>query len=81
MVLCVATSIDAMAVGLSMAMIGAPVVVPSVIIGVITLALSSFGLFAGARLGEAFGKRMELIGGIILIGIGVRVVLTHLMII
>jgi putative Mn2+ efflux pump MntP len=36
------------------------------------------GLLAGSRLGEAFGKRMEVIGGLILIGIGLRVVITHL---
>ncbi len=78
MMLCVATSIDAMAVGLSMAMIGTPVIVPSIIIGVITLGLSAFGLMAGGRLGQKFGKRMEILGGVILIGIGIRVVVTHL---
>ena len=36
------------------------------------------GLFAGDKLGQKFGKRMEIVGGIILIGIGVRVVITHL---
>ena len=46
-------------------------------IGVITSALSAVGLFAGVRLGEAFGKRMEILGGLILIGIGLRVVIAH----
>jgi putative Mn2+ efflux pump MntP len=79
MMLCVATSLDAMAVGLSMAMLRTPVVFPSIIIGLVTLALSSLGLIAGNGLGEKFGKRMEIVGGLILIGIGVRVVITHLM--
>jgi putative Mn2+ efflux pump MntP len=77
-ILSVATSIDAFAVGLSMAMLNAPWLVPSILIGVITLGLSSFGLLAGDRLGKKFGKRMEIIGGLILIGIGIRVLITHI---
>ncbi|MFN2298643.1 MAG: manganese efflux pump [Anaerolineales bacterium] len=34
-------------------------------------------MFAGIRLGEAFGKRMEIVGGVILLGIGIRIVITH----
>ena len=76
--LSVATSIDAMAVGMSMALIGNSVWLPSLIIGIVTLALSAFGLQMGCRLGERFGKRVEILGGLILIGIGIRVVVTHL---
>ncbi len=78
LVLCVATSLDAMAVGLSFAMIGAQVLLPSIVIGVVTFGLSLIGLLAGCRLGELFGKRMEILGGLILVGIGVRIVVTHL---
>jgi putative Mn2+ efflux pump MntP len=78
MMLCVATSLDAMAVGLSMAMLRTPVLVPSLVIAVVTAGLSAFGLFAGTQLGMAFGKRMEILGGLILIGIGLRIVYTHL---
>jgi len=78
MILCVATSLDAMAVGLSMAMIQSPIIEPSLMIGVVTLILSAIGLKAGARLGEAFGKKMEIIGGLILIAIGLRIVISHL---
>jgi manganese efflux pump family protein len=78
MMLCVATSLDALAVGLSMAMIHASVITPSLIIGVVATALSAVGLVAGNRLGEKFGKRMEIVGGLILIGIGINVVLEHL---
>ncbi len=77
MMLCVATSLDAMAVGLSMAMIHTPVIFPSLIIGVVASGLSIFGLLAGHKLGEAFGKRMEILGGLILVGIGIRILLVH----
>jgi manganese efflux pump family protein len=78
MVLTVATSIDALAVGLSLAMIDVQILAPSVIIGVVTFGLSLAGLFAGNILGEKFGKRMEIIGGLVLLGIGFRVLITHL---
>jgi manganese efflux pump family protein len=78
-VLAVATSIDALAVGLSLAMIDIPIITPSIIIGLVTYSLSMVGLFAGNKLGEKFGKRMEILGGLILIGIGMRVVITHLL--
>ncbi len=78
MMLCVATSLDAMAVGLSFAMIGAEVLLPSLVIGVVTTGLSLFGLLAGCRLGELFGKRMEILGGLLLIFIGLRIAFTHL---
>jgi putative Mn2+ efflux pump MntP len=78
MVLTIATSIDALAVGLSLAMIHIQILAPSVIIGVVTYGLSMTGLFAGNKLGEKFGKRMEIIGGLVLLGIGFRILITHL---
>ena len=77
-ILSIATSIDAMAVGLSMAMLDEPWLIPAIIIGIITWGLSSVGLLAGGRLGQKFGKRMEILGGLILLGIGIRIVITHL---
>jgi manganese efflux pump family protein len=77
-VLAVATSIDALAVGLSLAMLEVAIITPAIVIGVVTYSLSMAGLFAGNKLGEKFGKRMEILGGIILIGIGIRVVVTHM---
>ena len=76
--LSVATSIDALAVGLSLAMLGVSILLPSVVIGIVAGTLSLVGLLAGNRLGEAFGKRVEVLGGLILIGIGLRVLITHL---
>jgi putative Mn2+ efflux pump MntP len=76
---CIATSIDALAVGISLAMIQIEILGASLTIGVVTLVLSLVGLLAGNLLGEKFGKRMEVLGGLILIGIGLRVVYTHLL--
>jgi putative Mn2+ efflux pump MntP len=78
-ILSVATSIDAFAVGLSLAVLGVGIILPSIIIGVVAGGMSLLGIFLGGRLGKAFGKRMEVIGGMILIAIGVRVVISHLL--
>ncbi len=78
LIVCIATSIDAMAVGLSMAMLKVDVVFASLVIGVVTLLLSVIGCLIGNGLGNRFGKRMEIIGGLILNGIGLRVLLAHL---
>jgi putative Mn2+ efflux pump MntP len=56
------------------------VIFPSLVIGVVASALSVFGLFAGNKMGETFGKRMEILGGLILVGIGLRIVFTHLVV-
>lgn len=77
-ILSFATSIDAFAVGLSIAFLNVPVLATVLMIGVVAFILSIVGLFAGIRLGIVFGKRMEIIGGLILLAIGIRVVVTHL---
>jgi putative Mn2+ efflux pump MntP len=76
--LSIATSIDALAVGLSMAFLGVAIWIPSVIIGIVAAAMTAFGMICGGRLGCLFGKRMELIGGLILIGIGLKILFEHL---
>ena len=77
--LSVATSIDAFAVGLSLAMLRVDIILPAIVIGLVAAGMSLLGIFLGGRLGKAFGKRMEVVGGLILIGIGVRVVISHLL--
>lgn len=77
-ILSFATSIDAFAVGLSIAIINVPILLSVIAIGFVTLGLSALGLLAGTKLGETFGKRMEIIGGLILLGIGIRVIVAHL---
>ena len=76
--LAIATSIDALAVGLSLAMIKVDILYPSLVIGLVAAAMTALGLALGKRLGVRFGQRMERVGGLILIGIGLRVVLAHL---
>jgi putative Mn2+ efflux pump MntP len=77
--LSVATSIDAFAVGLSLAMLGVTIWYPVVVIGVVTVFLSFLGSRLGNRLGLQFGKVTEIIGGGVLILIGIRVVIAHLL--
>jgi len=77
-VLAIATSIDALAVGLSLAMLKVPIMLPSVTIGLVTFCLSMIALSAGNKLGKKFGKRMEILGGLVLLGIGFRVLISHL---
>jgi len=79
MILCVATSLDALAVGLGLAMLKTSILAPTLLIGLVASGLSLFGLLAGTSLGEKFGKRMEILGGILLIGIGIRVVVSHVL--
>lgn len=79
MLVCIATSIDAMAVGLSLAMLKIEIFTPSLVVGIVTLSLSLFGLLVGSKLGNQFGKRMEVLGGLILNGIGIRILITHLL--
>ncbi len=76
--LSVATSLDALAVGLSMAILGAPVFVPALFIGLVAFLLSAIGLFCGCYFGARFGKRMEILGGFLLIAIGLRILVEHL---
>jgi len=76
--LSVATSIDALAVGLSLALLDVNVVWAAFLIGGVSAVLSLVGLLLGNQLGMRFGKSMEVLGGIILIGIGLRVLITHI---
>jgi manganese efflux pump family protein len=71
--LSVATSIDALAVGMSMALLGVSVWLPSVVIGVITAALSALGITFGNRIGSRWGRWADVAGGIVLILIGLKV--------
>jgi manganese efflux pump family protein len=77
MTLSLATSIDALAVGLSMAFSGVSVWMPAVVIGVITALLSTVGIVFGGRIGSRFSHWAEAGGGIVLILIGLKILLTH----
>jgi putative Mn2+ efflux pump MntP len=75
--LAVATSIDALAVGISFAFLTMPVLVPALIIGIVAAIISCAGVFLGGRLAHILGKRADIAGGLILILIGIRILLEH----
>jgi manganese efflux pump family protein len=76
--LSVATSIDAFAVGLSFALLQIHILLAISIIGVVTFFMSYIGVYIGWKLGSALGKKAEIIGGIILICMGAKVLIEHL---
>ncbi len=78
LMLAMATSIDALAVGITLPMLGAPLGLSLVTIGVTTAVLSALGLHAGRGLGAAVGRRLDVFGGLVLIGLGVKILAEHL---
>lgn len=76
--LAVATSIDALAVGVSMAFMTGDILPAAALIGAVAFALSVVGGMAGRRLGCLFRRRAEIAGGLVLVGIGVNILLEHL---
>lgn len=79
LVLSVATSIDALAVGLSLSLLEVEILLPAAIIAVVCFALSTAGALGSGRLGRLFGSRVRLLGGAILILIGLRILIEHLL--
>ena len=79
LILAVATSIDALAVGLSFSLLNINVWGPSTLIGVVCAVITALGLLAGKGLAHAdiFGRRAELVGGCVLIGIGLKILYEH----
>jgi putative Mn2+ efflux pump MntP len=78
LVLSVATSIDALAVGFTLAFLNVVLILPVAIIGLVTFGISFMGVYAGNKFGSVLGNRMEIIGGLILIGIGLKILIQHL---
>ena len=84
LLLAVATSIDALAIGISFACTGykqlSQIVYPLVVIGIVSFVFSLFGYMLGVRFGKSITRRLkpELLGGIILIVIGIKILVTHL---
>jgi putative Mn2+ efflux pump MntP len=78
LVLAIATSIDALAVGITLPMLNAPFALSLVTIGVTTALLSVLGLFVGRRFGALLGKRLDVAGGLLLIGLGTKILIEHL---
>ncbi len=78
LVLSVATSIDAFAVGITLSLITASIAVAVTIIGLVTFVLSYLGVFIGKKFGHFFENKIEALGGIVLIAIGLKILLEHL---
>lgn len=76
--LAVATSIDALAVGISFAFLGVDIVTAALLIGATTFVLSGAGIFVGNIFGSKYKSKAELAGGIVLILIGAKILLEHL---
>ena len=77
-VLSVATSIDALAVGLSLAVLRTNILYPAAVIGIICFVLTVAGSKLGPVVGRIAGKRAELAGGLILVAIGIKILVEHL---
>jgi len=78
LILAIATSIDALAVGISFAFLNVNILYAIIIIAIVTFVLSMIGVYLGKALGKIFGARAEIIGGAILIIIGIKILIDHL---
>ncbi len=77
--LSIATSIDSLAVGLGFAFLEVNIARASLTVGLMAFLITLIGILLGKKAGRLIGKRAELVGGIILIGIGLRILLTHVL--
>ena len=73
-----ATSIDALVVGLSLAMLGASIAISASVVGLMSTALTLLGMALGRRVSALWGKRVEVFGGLMLIAIGLKLVWDHM---
>jgi putative Mn2+ efflux pump MntP len=75
--LAVATSIDALAVGLTLSFLGVAIVMPVLLIGLVTFIMSFAGTYLGTAIGHIFERKMEIVAGFMLIGIGIKILIEH----
>ena len=78
LILSIATSIDAFAVGVTFAFLNTSILIPIIIIGLVTFAFSFIGVYIGKNIGHLFENKIEIIGGLILIIIGFKILLENL---
>lgn len=76
-VLAIATSIDALAVGLTLSLVDMSIMYPVLIIGAVTFIMSFVGTYIGAFFGHLFENKVEILAGLLLIGIGVKILIQH----
>ena len=77
LLLSIATSIDALAVGFSFSVLKNPILFPAVIIGIVSFVMTTVGMIFGKVLAKLFGKKVEIFGGLVLIAIGVKILIDH----
>ena len=73
--LAIATSIDAFAVGITIALLKDPILISSISIGIVAFIFSIIGVFLGRKLGNYIGDKFQILGGVILILIGIKILL------
>ena len=78
LILSIATSIDALAVGLSSSILNVSIITLATVTGIITFSLSFFGVYLGGRFGCVLKNRVESLGGLILVVIGLKILLEHI---
>ena len=87
--LAIATSIDALAIGVTFATVGMSIagaisltslslIVSATIIGIVAFVISAIGVFLGGKCGDLFGNKAEILGGLVLIGIGLKILIEHM---
>ena len=77
LIMAIATSIDALAVGISMAFLHVNIWISVAVIGIVTFAISAAGVYLGASFGSRLGSKAGIVGGVILIAIGIKIVVEH----
>ncbi len=73
--LAIATSIDAFAVGVTFAILKTPIIIPILLIGLVSFILSEMGIIIGQKIGHFFGNKFEIVGGIVLVLLGFKILL------
>jgi putative Mn2+ efflux pump MntP len=79
LVLSVATSIDAFAIGITISLLPVSIAMAVITIGLITFVLSYLGVFIGKKIGHFFENKIEAFGGLVLIGLGIKIIFEHLL--
>lgn len=79
LILAFATSIDALAVGIGFSILKTSIILPVIVIGAITFVMTFLGFFTGRIFGSFFENKVEFVGGVILLSIGIRILYEHMM--
>ncbi|MHC4243466.1 MAG: manganese efflux pump MntP, partial [Planctomycetota bacterium] len=79
LVLSVATSIDALAIGITLSFITNSIIAAVIIIGLVTFVLSYLGVYIGKKFGHFFENKIEAVGGLVLIGLAIKILIEHLL--